>query len=49
MTVMAPPVVSETTFSSLDPGSGRVLASYPRQGAADVQAAIARARESARP
>ena len=48
MTVTAAsPVVSETTFSSLDPGSGRVLASYPRQGAADVQAAIARAREAA--
>ncbi len=45
MTIAAP-VDSDTEFSSLDPGSGRVLASYPRQGPADVQRAVTRAHEA---
>ena len=36
------------SFDSLDPGTGQVLASYPVQGAEEVRAAVARAREAAR-
>ena len=42
-TVLAP----ESTFDSFDPATGAVIASYPIAGEAEVQAAVARAREAA--
>ena len=37
------PDVQTDTFDSLDPGSGEVVATFPKQGAAEVEAAVARA------
>jgi len=39
--------LAPTTFDSLDPGSGQVIGTYPDQSAAEVEAAVARAREAA--
>lgn len=43
----ATPASAPTTFASLDPRSGAVLAEYPIHDADDVAAAVARAREAA--
>ena len=49
MTLTAVPRADDRadTFPSLDPATGAELARYPRQGAEEVRAAVARAREAA--
>jgi acyl-CoA reductase-like NAD-dependent aldehyde dehydrogenase len=47
MTITDPSTRSATTFDSLDPRSGAVVASHPVASEADVQAAVARARNAA--
>ncbi len=44
----AGPGAALETFDSLDPSNGQVLATYPVQGPAEVEAAVQRAREAAR-
>jgi acyl-CoA reductase-like NAD-dependent aldehyde dehydrogenase len=41
------PDVQADTFDSLDPASGEVVATFPEQGAAEVEAAVAHAKEAA--
>jgi acyl-CoA reductase-like NAD-dependent aldehyde dehydrogenase len=41
------PDVQTDTFDSLDPASGEVVASFPMQGAAEVEAAVVRAKQAA--
>jgi acyl-CoA reductase-like NAD-dependent aldehyde dehydrogenase len=40
------PDVQTDSFDSLDPGSGEVVATFPTQSAAEVEAAVARAKEA---
>jgi acyl-CoA reductase-like NAD-dependent aldehyde dehydrogenase len=46
--VSVPAASEQDTFDSFDPRSGEVIASYPRQTPAQVEATVARARRAAR-